>query len=255
MLSHVILTGVSPDDLLAWLPECISVAKQELALHPLRPQPSAMIPCRVPLHHLYLFARKLALWYVGIYEVLPDASPPFGMPLLLLGGLCDAPAQPDEVHVGIWRNAHFPLDTPEIAWLLEEQFPSKPVPASPLAPFTRPTGLARQATALSLFPPIAAEPTGHRLPLNLSVEPSAEPSAAAPLTTTLRRTGMRPSTEWLIAKVAALPDLADLEPFYQEWMDHYRTTEGLHPRDSARSFSRTLDTVFKHLGRTRRRRR
>lgn len=70
----------------------------------------------------------------------------------------------------------------------------------------------------------------------------------------MRRTGMRPSTEWLIAQLAVLPEQTDPEPFYQEWMDVYRTTEGLHPRDSARSFSRTLDTVFKHLGHARRRR-
>jgi|GEM_PF-2482512 len=265
MPPHVTLTGVASDDLLAWLPECIALVREELALHPLRPQPSAMLPYRPPLHHLYLFARRLARWYVGIYEVLPETAPPFGIPLMLLAGeMCDTPAAPGELHVGIWRNVHFPLDIPEIAWLIEERFPSKPAVASPLAPYTRPAELGRSAVVTTLtptaLPPVA--PPGHRLPpVSISAEPSAEPSAeavadvAAEPAPPLRRTGMRPSTEWLIAQLAALPQPADPEPFYQDWMDLYRATEGLNPRDSARSFSRTLDTVYKHLGHTRRRQR
>lgn len=261
MPPHVTLTGVTPDDLFAWLPECIALVRQELALHPLRPQPSAMLPYRVPIHQLYLFARRLAGWYVGIYEVLPDASPPFGTPLMLLAGeLYDTPAQPGELHVGIWRTPRFPLDIPEIAWLLEERFPSKPAPASPLAPFTRPADLGRPGIVTPPSPPAATPPPGYRLPPDAPAEHGAEPPPAGDHGTPtlpggLRRDSTLPSTFWLTEQIAALPEPVDPEPLYQPWAKRYEACVGLIPRDSARSFNRALDTAFKQAGRTRRRRR
>ena len=136
MSPHLILTGVSADDLLAWLPDCIARARQEIARHPLRPRPSAMIPCRIPAERLYLFARQMARSYVGIYEEAPSPGLPFGVPLLLLAsGLCDTPDVPGELHLVIWRSAGFPLAVAEIAWRLQERFPSRPSPQSPLADF------------------------------------------------------------------------------------------------------------------------
>ena len=80
MRTHAILVGVTSDDLFDWLPDCISSAHHELALHPLRSRPDAMIPYRVPMHELFSFARELASWCVGVYQSLPASCPPFGPP-------------------------------------------------------------------------------------------------------------------------------------------------------------------------------
>lgn len=239
MLPHVLLTGVSPDALYAWLPECIELARQELALHPLRPQPTAMIPYKAPLHELYLFARHLATAYFGVYEALPQPAPPFGTPLMLLGvGLRGFTAAPGDLSLGIWRRERFPLDLPEIAWLLEQRFPCKPAPGSPLTHYLRPADLKPESPTHR--PPPPEETVGHRPP------ESARPP---------RRGGLLPSTLWLVDRIADLPDPVDPEPFYQEWADIYKANEGLHPRDSARSFDQAVDSAFKQLGRGRRKRR
>jgi len=258
MSPHLILTGVSADDLLAWLPDCIARARQEIARHPLRPRPSAMIPCRIPAERLYLFARQMARSYVGIYEEAPSPGLPFGVPLLLLAsGLCDTPDVPGELHLVIWRSAGFPLAVAEVAWLLQERFPSRLSPHSPLADFMPHALPWEQPAWVSRRPALE----GTALP---ALEGTALPAAEGTALPAAERTalpaahphsGVRPSTAWLIDQIAPLPDPIDPEPFYQAWLEQYRASEGLYPRDSARSFGRSLDTVFKQLGRARRCRR
>lgn len=256
MAPHVILCGVAADDLLAWLPDCIQRAQQEVTLHPRRPRPAAMIPHLVPLQQLYFFARELGTWFVGIYEVLPDDDPPFGTPLLLIyGGLRDYPLGANEQALRLWRHPHFPLHLAEVAWLLESRFPSRPAPESPLALYGRPADLA----------PLCGAPRGDRQPPPAELpaepaEPPAEPTPGAghrplPPPAGQRRDSTLPSTLWLTEQIAALPEPVDPEPLYQGWAKRYEACVGLIPRDSARSFNRALDTAFKHVGRARRRRR
>lgn len=247
MPPHVILTDTTLDDIFAWLPDLVTQAHQELALHPLRPQPHTMLPYRVPMHELFNFARHLATWYVGVYEALPDASPPFGAPLMLIAGnLRDTASTPGELTLGLWCSRRFPLDLTEIAWLLEDHFPSRPAPASPLAPFLRPGDLKGAERTRHRTD---ADPIAHRPP------PIDAPPPSAVLAAGRRAAGaMLPSTAWLVEQLTAQPDVFDAEPLYQEWMKRYQAHTGLYPRDSARSFEKALDSAFKHVGRTRRRR-
>ena len=258
MSPHVTLTGVTPDDLLFWLSECIACAKQEMALHPLRPQPSAMIPCRVPLQQLRLHDLKLAGWCVGVYEVPPSEQQPFGTPLLLLGGaLSDAsPTESGELHIDIWCGAQFPLYLHEVALLLEERFSCKPALASPLAEWVPPCDIVWLPVTMGQPARLkeAGEVRTDRIAAQLPAQPAAVPSQADGACDYQHRSGMLPSTEWLAEQIAVLPESVNPELLYQGWMDHYRAHEGLSPRDSARSFGRALDTVFKHVGRTHRRR-
>jgi len=249
MPPHVIITDVTFDDLFAWLPDLVTHAHHELALHPRRPQPFAMLPYKVPMHELFIFARYLATWYIGIYETLPDTSPPFGTPLMLIAGnLQDAAPVPGELTLGLWRDRRFPLDLAEIAWLLEERFPSRPAPASPLAHFVRPGDLKG---AGQLRHRMDADAVAHRSPAD-----GVPPPFTADIASAARRPAgaMIPSTAWLVDQISLQPDAFDAEPLYQEWMERYQVHAGLYPRDSARSFERALDSAYKHLGRTRRRR-
>ena len=235
MPPHVTLTGVSSNDLLAWLPECIALVREELALHPLRPQPSAMLPYRPPLHHLYLFARRLARWYVGVYEVLPEAAPPFGMPLMLLAGeLCDTPAAPGEVHVGIWRNVHFPLEIPEIAWLLEDRFPSKPAAASPLAPYTRPADI-RPPAPPTMGTEAPKDPLVPGKPESTAASNRHGPAGAPPLACNI----------WLEGQITALADPYDFTHLFAEWLRQYIALRPEPPADPRRSFRRAAEAILK----------
>lgn len=99
MKTYVILLDVSSDDLYAWLHDCIEIAQNELALLPSRPRPAAMLPRQVPLHRLYRFVREVADWCVGVYEAPPETTPPFGVPLLLLGRLRIEAVRPDHVPI------------------------------------------------------------------------------------------------------------------------------------------------------------
>lgn len=250
MRTHAILLDVTPDDLLVWLQDCLDMAQDELALHPLRPRPKAMILYHVPLYQLYRFARELAEWCVGVYESLPETKPPFGVPLLLLGRLRVEVAEPNHVPIGIWRQPRFPLDLVEIAWELEKRFPSVPASGSPLRDFARPADLHTGRPQRPLSAPC----------------PSSIPLPAPPLASihcpnpegAWRRfasNGMLPSTQWLADQLASLTDPVDPEPFYQEWAERYRQHTGLIPRDSARSFDKAIDSALKYLGRVRSNRR
>jgi hypothetical protein len=267
MQIHAILLNTTPDDLLACLHSCTHIAHKELALHPLRPRPMAMLPHYVPLHHLFHFVREVADWCVGIYEALPETKPPFGTPLLLLGSLRVEVADASHVPIGIWRHPMFPLDLIEVAWELENSFPSVQAPDSPLNGFLRPCDLP------SVRP---ARPFIHRS--HSMISPSAQVSALSSFVSSSERlptatpgswngapgaslpprglpANMLASTQWLVEQIAGQPNPADPEPFYQEWMEMHKFHTGFYPRDSDRSFNKALDSAFRHLGRTRRRQR
>jgi hypothetical protein len=262
MKVHVILLDVTPTALYGWLQECIDLAGQELAIHPLRPRPKAMIPYHVPVHHLYHFARELADWYVGIYESLPDINPPFGNPLLLLARLRTSVAASNQVPIGIWCSQRFPLDKTEIAWQIEKRLPSVPAPDSPLLGFVRPADLLPgqpDGWPTNVRNPSSASPAPAVIPTVPTSTPILPAQSKYAAFTELGRSSapnnMAPSTLWLANQIAATPDPVDTEMFYQEWVECYRYHTGLIPRDSARSFDKATDSAFKHLQRTRTRRR
>lgn len=248
MLPHVILVGITSDDVYAWLPDCIEFARQELALHPMRPQPIAMIPHRVPMHHLFRFARKLADWYVGIYEALPETSPPFGSPLLLLGGSAYRSSKIGEVGIFMIRDQRFPLVLPEIAWELEERFSSVQAPGSPLAPYVRPDDLRPCKRTGAVSTPDesnSSKPASHD---------ADAPEEARPLKTeSLQSPAIKPSVGapplacnlWLESQLELLPNPYDYGHLFAEWLMLYIELRGEPPADPRRSFNRAAESILR----------
>ena len=247
MKPHVVLAAVTPDELFAWLPDCIGCAREEMALHPLRPRPNAMIPHRVPMHHLYRFTRRVANWCVGVYEVLPEAAPPFGKPLMLLISVVDLNLQPNEVGIMIWCDARFPLYPIEIAWELAERFPYVHGPdllMDGFSVFGEPTSRHNPVSSV-LSPPFSD--VSLQQPENPDAHEGQSSSPSAFTASTFRTAGAPPleCNLWLESEIDKLTDPTDYLVLYPQWLQEYIALRGIPPADPRRSFKRAAETILR----------